>query len=51
MNPRPAPRDSDKGLTGHGQSGNSGGQDAHLDPPSSNADIWFKTAPHWGSGV
>jgi hypothetical protein len=36
------------GFLGHGQSGNSGDQDRHLDPPSSNADIWFKIAPSWG---
>jgi len=45
MNPRPAPCGPDMGFTGHGQSGNSGGQGSLLDLPSSNADIWFKSAP------
>jgi hypothetical protein len=52
MNLRPAPCVPMKGSTGHGQSGNSGGQgrryDVRLDPARSNADIWFETAPHVG---
>lgn len=48
MNPRLAPCALAKGTIGHGQSGNSGGQGASLDPASSNADIWFKTAPGRG---
>lgn len=48
MNPRPIPCGPMEGFTGNGQSGNSGGQDVHLDPLSSNADIWFKTTPSRG---
>jgi len=45
MNPRLAPCGPRMVCTGHGQSGNSGDKGPHLDPPWSNADIWFKTAP------
>lgn len=48
MNPRLAPTDPMKGATGHRQSGNSDGRGGSLDPASSNADIWFNTAPRRG---
>ncbi|KEZ20467.1 hypothetical protein CP98_01191 [Sphingobium yanoikuyae] len=48
MNPRLAPDGPTKGSTGHGQSGNSGGQGLSLEPSSSNADIRFKSAPGRG---
>ncbi|NIJ17113.1 hypothetical protein FHS54_002102 [Sphingobium vermicomposti] len=48
MNKRPAPCGLEYGFTGHGQSGNSGDRGTLLDPPSSNADIVFKTTPFWG---
>jgi hypothetical protein len=47
MNPRSAPS-AHKGFSGLGQSGNSAGKGATLDPASSNADIRFCTAPYWG---